>query len=181
MANDIFNILNEETQNDIDTSVMESARESSLMFLSALREEFPTTESFTEFVKENATEMELYGLIDNAQEVMEAYSSKMVVKFTKAATFNRQQKRACITLARANNDPNYKKYAMHRAKMIEAREAMYDRYGSKAAMAAKKSMMNAKKKASSMNSSTGNDIVKKMDKQIKKLDNTGRNGKAISD
>ena len=119
---------------------------------------------------ENATELELYGLIESASIVTEA--TKIVKhKITKKENLNREQAKAALRLAKKANDSLWKQYSMHRSKMKEARAKIMDKYGSKSKTEAKKVLQNSKRKASSMNTVTGKTIQAKMDKKIKEMGN----------
>ena len=162
MMNELMSYLNE---GDVEDISLDAADESAI-FLAAMQEEC-TAEEYNALVMENATELALYGLIDNADIVTEA--KKISYKQTKQLTFTREQSRAVMRLARKNNDPEYKKYKMYHAKMKESRDKLRTKYGSKAKTEAKQIINGARRKASSMNSVTGKTISDKMDKRIKEM------------
>ena len=77
-------------------------------------------------------------------------------------------------MAMVNNDPLYTKYKMYRDKLLEVREKIYVKYGSKAKVEAKKIIKNSRNKAANMNSAAGKDIVAKMDTQIAKAEKSDK-------
>ena len=157
-----------EAEVDIDSISLESYDEG-LLFLTALRGEC-TAEEYNKIVTEAATELELYGLIDSSDVVLE---SKNIVKLNKLANFNKVQKRTALRLAEKANDQLYEKYAKFRKLMIDARMKIFTKYLNKSKVEAKKAIMNAARKASAMKSSYGKTIVDKMDSQIQKIDKSG--------
>lgn len=165
MLDELINYINEEADVENVTLEGDTSTESAL-FLSALKDEC-TAEEYEALVNESAIEMELYGLIDSASIATEA--QKNIVKLNNAAVFNRTEKRTAIRLAERANDQLFEKYAKFRKLMIEYRMKIYEKYGSKAKSEARRIISNSRRKASSMNSSSGKTIVDKMDKQIKKF------------
>ena len=162
---EIMNYLNETNVEDV---TLDAADESAI-FLAALQDTC-TPEEYESLVMENATELELYGLIESANIVTEA--TKIVKhKITKKENLNREQAKAALRLAKKANDSLWKQYSMHRSKMKEARAKIMDKYGSKSKTEAKKVLQNSKRKASSMNTVTGKTIQAKMDKKIKEMGN----------
>lgn len=164
MMNDVMNFLNSDNT-DIDSLTLSPADESAI-FLTALQDTCDA-EEYNELVMEHASELALYGLIDDANIVTEA--QKITYKVTKQATFSREQKRAALRLARKADCPEWKLYHKYRTLMIEQREKIYAKFGSKAKTEARKVIQNSKRKASSMNSVTGKTITDKMDKKIKEM------------
>ena len=165
MVNELMNYLNDENVNIDDLSL--DAADESAIFLSALRDTC-TEEEFNSLVMENTTELELYGLIDNADIVTEGF--KIVKhKITKQENLNREQAKAAFRLAKKANSAEWKAYTKHREKMIEARNKIFTKYASKAKSEARKVIQNAKNKASNMSSVTGKTISEKMDKKIKEM------------
>ena len=130
-------------------------------------------EEFANLMDECATEMALYGVIDDAEVATEA-SKRIVITDFKAANFNRIQKRTAIRLAMINNDQLYAKYRKYRDLFLLARENIYKKYGAKAKQETKKILMNARRKSANMPSPSGKSIVDKIDKQIDKA--TGDKG-----
>jgi len=168
MDNDVFGFLNEIP---VDEVTLSPADESAI-FLAALQD-MCTPEEYNELVMENATELELYGLIDNASIVTEA--KKIVYKQTKQMNLNREQAKAAIQMSKNANDPLYKKYHKGRSMMVEARDDIYKKYQAKARSEAKRIVSNSKRKAASMNSAVGSRIEQKMEKKISDV----RSGKKI--
>ena len=163
MMDEIMNYLNEENVDDLQLSTADE----SAIFLAALQD-VCTEEEYNALVMENATELALYGLIDDADMVTEA--TKIVKhKITKQENLNREQGKAALRLARKANSAEWKKYHKGRVMMKEAKAAIYKKYGSKAKGEAKKVIQGAKRKAASMNTVTGKTISDKMDKKIKEI------------
>lgn len=162
-----MNYLNEPNIEDL---TLDAADESAI-FLAALQDTC-TPEEYEQIVVEGATELELYGLIENADAVTEA--TKIVKhKITKQENLNREQSKAALRLAKKANSAEWKQYNLHRTKMKEARAKIMQKYASKSKTEAKKVLQNSKRKASSMNSVTGRSIQEKMDKKIKEMEKKG--------
>ena len=169
MLEQLQNYLNEENIN-IDDIQLEAADEAAI-FLAALQD-VCTVEEYNTIVNESATELALFGLIDNAEIVTEA--KKIVYKQTKQMNMNREQAKAALQLAKKANTPEWKQYKKHRQAMIAARNKIYEKFNSKAKTEAKKVLNNSKRKASAMNSVTGKAIVEKMDKKIKEVESQNK-------
>ena len=144
-----------------------SGRLESEIMRTAIRESCGSDEEFADRMDECATEMALYGVIDDAEVATEA-SKRIVITDFKAANFNRIEKRTAIRLAMINNDQLYAKYRKYRDLFLQAREAIYKKYGAKAKQETKKILMNARRKSANMPSPSGKSIVDKIDKQIDK-------------
>jgi hypothetical protein len=110
--------------------------------------------------------MALSGVIMDANIATEA-AKKVVITDWKSAKFNRIAKRTAIRMAMVNNDPLYTKYKKYRELLIDTRDKIYKKYGSKAKVETKKIIANARKKASNM-PTAGATITEKIDKQIAK-------------
>lgn len=164
MINDVMNFLSEDSVNVDDIKL--SPADESAIFLTALQDTC-TEEEYNQLVMEGAAELALYGLIDDANIVTEA--QKISYKVTKQMTFSREQKRAALRLARKADCNEWKLYHKYRTLMIEQREKIYAKFGSKAKTEAKRVIQNSKRKASSMNSVNGKTITDKMDKKIKEM------------
>jgi hypothetical protein len=133
------------------------------IFLAALADA-TTPEEYQKIAIEAAVELELFGLIPSASVATE--SRKYVVKMEKQNDMNREEKKACLRLAKAKNDPDWVIYAKARKLMIEKRHKLFAKYASQAKQVAKKVLQNSRRKASNMNSSAGKSIVDRMDKKI---------------
>ena len=165
MLSEMMNYLSEDNI-DVDNIQLDAADESAI-FLAALQD-VCTAEEYNELVMENTTELALFGLIENADIVTEA--KKIVYKQTKTMNMNREQAKAALRLAKKANDPLWTKYQKHRSQMIDCREKIFAKYGTKGKTEAKRVLNNSKKKASSANSVTGKTIVAKMDKKISEME-----------
>lgn len=135
--------------------------------LTAIRESCGSDEEFAQLMEDAATEMALYGIIEDADIATEA-AKRIVITDFKAANFNRIQKRTAVRLAAINNDPLYAKYRKYRDLFMQARESIYKKYGNKAKQETKKILLNARRKSANMPSPAGKSIVDKIDKQIDK-------------
>lgn len=156
----------ENMENPVDNvTLLGDTKAETEIFLTALEEEC-TPPEFETLMDQAAMEMALYGLIGDLDEATEA--TKTIVKMNKTAKYSAIEHRAAIRLAAKGSDPAYQKYAKGRAMMIEARNAIYTKYGAKAKSEAKKIIQNSKRKASAMGSSAGKSINDKMDAQIAK-------------
>jgi len=148
----------------------------SYIFLEALRSEC-TAEEFIALAVESAVELELHGLVHNADVAMEG--QRNIVKLNKFATMSSVQKRTAIRIGARKNDADYVLYKKHRDAMIKAREKLFTKFSSQSISEARKIMSNAKHKASTMSTPKGKSIADKMDKAIKKTDSNIRNHQAI--
>ena len=162
-AMDLINEIN------IDSISLDPADESDIL-LTALQDVM-SDEEYTA-VMENLSELELYGLVQTAEIATEA--KKIVYKQTKQMNLNREQAKAAFRLAKKANAGCWKKYHHHRQEMIKNREIIFRQYGPKAKSEAKKVIMNARKKASSMSGSTvtGKSISDNLDKKVKEYTST---------
>ena len=165
MSNDVMNFLETASIEDVKLTPADEAA----IFLAALEDACETPEEFNQLVMENATELELYQLIPDASIVTEA--KKIVYKQTKAMNLGREQSKAALRMAKNANTADWKKYQRGRQMMLEARENIFNKFQGKAKQEAKKVVSGAKRKASSMNSTTGKSITEKMDKKIKEMGN----------
>lgn len=167
--NDMFGFLNEIPVEEVQlTPADESA-----IFLAAL-EDMCTPEEFKNIVLENATELELYGLIDDASIVTEA--KKIMYKQTKQMDMNREQAKACIRMAKNANDSDWQKYHKGRSMMLESRENIYRKYGSRAKTEARKVLSDARRKASSMKTQVGANITEKLDRKVAQVNSGNKIG-----
>ena len=162
MMKELDDFLNIEAEINVDNIVLTAADESAILL--TILKDTCTEDEYNEIVTEGAVELELYGLIDSAEIVMEA--QRNIVKLNKQAAFNREEAKACFRIAKRANDPHYTKYKKFNDLRKAEREYIYQKYGAKAKMEAKKVIQNARRKASSMSSKNGKSIVDKMDKRI---------------
>ena len=156
-----------------DATVIGNAAIESEIVLTAIRNECESDEEFATLLESAGTEMALYDVISDADVATEA-AKKIVVQDWKAANFNRIWRRTAIRMAMLNNDPLYTKYRKYRDLLLEVREKIYVKYGSKSKVEAKKIIKNARNKAANMNSNAGKDIVAKMDTQIAKAEKSDK-------
>lgn len=146
------------------TVIGDAAFESEVVLM-ALEGECQTPEELTQLIETGATEMAMYGLINNPQVATEAVK-KIQIDNWKEANFNRIAKRTAIRMAMVNGDALYTKYKKYRDLLIENRDKIYKKYGAKAKVEARKIIKNARNKAANMTSATGKDVTAKIDKAI---------------
>lgn len=172
----------EVTDDEILTEGMES-----LIFLDTIRAT-STKEEFAHFLAENATELELYGLVTPAAIARESYTedddeaameARNIVRLNREAKISREEARISIGLAKKSNDPLFKYYNKYAKLKREFRDKIYDKYGSRATPLARKAVLNSRNKASLMNSPTASGLINKIDTRLKQLDKAARNNEAI--
>lgn len=162
---------------DADVTLMGDAAIESEITLAAIRNQCASDEEFAQIIQDSAVEMALYGIIEDAEAALEA-TKKIVIKDYKTANINRLTARCAIRLAQKANSAEYKKYAKYRALYLEARKAIYKKYGAKAKVEAKKIMANSRRKSSNITSSSGKSITEKIDREIQNQANSGKAKKA---
>lgn len=152
---------------NVDNVHLTQADESAIV-LEALQDS--CTEEEWKVIMENLTELELYGIIanENIQEIA-TEAKRIVIKETKQMDLNREQSKAAFRLAKNANAMCWKKYKKARTKMLAARQEIFEKYGPKAKMEARRVIMNARKKSSNMNGNTvtGKTISDKLDSKVK--------------
>ncbi len=148
-----------------DDAIIDSALETEI-FLMALREECESEAEYDRIVTEGATELELYGLIHEADIVTEA--KKNIVRLNKQANINMVEKRTAIRMAEKDNSPLYRAYSKGRQLMIASRLKIYEKYGSKAKTVARKVISNSRRRARAMKSDSGKAVSEKMDRASNK-------------
>ena len=153
-----------------DVTVIGNAAIESEIILTAIRNECETDQEFATILESAGTELALYDVIADADMATEA-AKRIVVQDWKQANFNRVCKRTAIRMAMVAGDPLYDKYRKYRDLLLETREKIYQRYGNKAKVEAKKIIKNSRNKAANMNSETGKSITSKIDAQIAKAEN----------
>lgn len=163
-------MLNSDDTN-IDDLSLDPAEESAI-FIATIMESMGPEETLS-FVSDHADELYAYGLIDNPEAAVEA--TKNIVRLNKQANLDRETTLCAIRLARKANDAGYKLYRKGRDMMLKGREQIMTKFGNKAKMEAKKNINNAKRKAANMGTKQGADIAKRMDQQMKKFDDKGKN------
>ncbi len=144
-----------------DEVEFDAADEASI-FLESLKSECSDEE--WNIILENMTELEIYGLIPNAEVATEA-AKKVAYKVTKQMNLNRETAKAALRSAEKKQTAAWKKYHKARVAMLEARNAIYKQEAGVAKKAAKATLSNARKKASAMkggNTVTGDMIYNKI-------------------
>jgi hypothetical protein len=155
-----------------DATIIGNAALESEIVLSAIRNECKSDEEFAKLMEDYATEMALYGVIENADIATEA-AKRIVIKDYKTANFNKIARRTAIRMAMVNNDVLYEKYKKYRELLISTRDKIYKKYASKARVETKKIIANARKKAVNM-PTAGKSITEKIDKQISNIENDNK-------
>lgn len=150
MIDAMMNFLTEPNLDEIQATPADEAA----IFLTAMQEAC-TPEEFNSLVMENMTTLELYGLIDDAEVATEA--QKIVYKQTKQQTLTREQNKMVMRLAKRLGLPEYQKYRKYILAARKERDKMRQKLASKAKQEVKRSMSNAKRKASSMNGGKNSD------------------------
>jgi len=170
MMGEFNNFLQTDNEVNIDTLTLDVADESAV-FLEALKDSC-TPDEYNTIVTESATELELYGLIDTAEIATEA--QRNIVKLNKQAAFSREEAKACFRLAKKANDPHFAKYKKYLDLKNGEKEYIYQKYGSRAKVVAKDVIRNSRRKASTMPSQTGKNIMAKMDKKIAEVSRSNK-------
>lgn len=171
MDNSIFDLLMGDSDSTIEVPTLESDADRAFVVMSALKEQCTPAE-YESFMKDK-TALELFQVIPNATTALEAVE-KRIAKYTLTSKLSQATKAACLRLAKANGDPNYEKYRMHRMKMFEYREKIYTKYESKATRVAKDIIRGAKNNSSAMKTQTGESISSKLDKSLAKIEREQR-------
>lgn len=148
-----------------DVSLIGLPAYESEVVIDAIHEECSSDEEFVSVLESASTEMALFGVIDKPEIAVEAVK-KIQVDNWKVARFNRIVARTAIRMAMINNDALYTKYKKYRDLLLEVRAKIYQKYGAKARVEAKKIIKNARAKAMNMTSATGKDVTAKIDSAI---------------
>ena len=163
----------------------------SILFLEALRATCASEEEYKSILSENATELQLYGVVDPVAIARESYEdeegeeeeiateAKNIVRLNKQARVSTEVARISIGLAKKANDPLYKQYHKYSVLKRQFREKIYAKYGSRATPLARKAVANGRNRAAMINSPAGAGIVSKIDTRLKQLDKAARNMTAI--
>jgi len=139
----------------------------SAIFLETLMDSFDDPNEFADYAMENAVYWETYGLIDNATEALEAVK-KFQVDNWKQVNFERLWKRECIRIEARKDTTTWKKYALHRGKMREARDEIFRKNKTQAMKNVRAAQANSKRKVASMNTSGSKDLQSRLNKSISK-------------
>lgn len=144
------------------TEVEFDAADESAILLSGIQAECDEQEWAT--ILENLTELEIYGMIPNA-EIAEEAAKKIAYKVTKQMNLNRETAKACLRSAEKKNTAAWRRYHKARGEMLKARNEIYVQEKAIGRKAAKETLNNARKKASAMkngNTVTGDMIYNKI-------------------
>lgn len=178
MLNDLFSFLGEDSEiGSANESFQLTEVDSTEILLDALEATFNTSEEYANFLNEAATEMELYGIGD--AETIATEAKRIVSTITKQSELSKAERRMCIKIAARKNDPHFEKYQRYKKLFLEERDYLRNRYKSEAKKAVKEQLRNKSRKASTMSSPTGKNIVARIDKSLSTVNKDGRNGVAI--
>ena len=176
----------EVSDEDMLTSGMES-----ILFLEALRAGCTSEEEYKNILSENATELQLYGVVDPVAIARESYEdeededmevateAKNIVRLNREAKISTEVARMSIGLAKKAKDPLYKSYHKYSVLKRQFRDKIYAKYNSRAIPLARKAVANGRNRAAMINSPAGNGIVARIDTRLKQLDKSARNMQAI--
>lgn len=158
-------------------SVELTQKDTTEILLSALESTFDTMEEYSQFLQDSATEMELYGIGDGDTIATEA--KRVVAVVTKQSELSKAERAMCIKLAARGNDTHYEKYKKYKALFLQERDYLRNKYKTKAKAEVRKVMQNKSRKASTMSSPTGKNILNRIDRSLATTDKNGRNRTAI--
>ena len=182
----------ESVEREVSDEEMLTSGMESILFLEALRATCASEDEYKQIITENATELQLYGVVDPVAIARESWSeddeevdeevateAKNIVRLNKQARVNTEVARMSIGLAKKANDPLYKAYHKHSVLKRKFRDKIYAKYNSRATPLARKAVANGRNRAAMINSPAGAGIVSKIDSRLKQLDKSARNMSAI--
>lgn len=137
------------------------------ILLETLRSECASDEEFVNLVTESAAEMQLYGLIPDADAALEA-TRVIKVENWKIKERDRLVKRECIRIGYRRKDKNYAMYKKYRDLMRQYRAKLFARYTNEAKRNVLHAQQNARAKASTINTSTGRELTSRINASINK-------------
>ena len=195
MYNELLDLLTSDEPLSEDAAVesahLTSAEDTTAVLLSAL-EGVCDPEELHELAYESANLFATYGIYDDADQVRAAYEAmapaieasipakkKTIVITTKATVMDRATKQAMMRLAKNAGDPNYEKYRKYKKLMVEFREKIRAKWGSKAKKEAKRILMGKGQTAHAVKDARGRQMEDKIKEAISKTNSEGRNHKAI--
>ena len=163
-----------------EITTLESANDRAAVLLAGLEETFASRDEFLDFVNENATTMQIYGILppETAMEAAKVQKIKTVVSVQ--SQMSRATKLAALRLASAKKDPNFYKYIKFRDLMREYREKIYQKYGNKGKAIARKELRNSGNNAKAIPGKQGKQMSDRIQSAIDHADKNGRNGTAIN-
>ena len=171
-------IFDESSAPEITT--LESATDRAAVLLAGLEETFASRDEFLDFVNENATTMQIYGILPPETAMEGAKVQKIRTVVSVQSQLSRATKLAALRLAYANKDPNFDKYIKYRDLMREYRTRIYQKYGNKGKAVARKELRNAGNKAKAISGKQGKQMSDRIQSAIDHADKNGRNGTAIN-
>lgn len=182
----------ESLEREVSDEEMLTSGMESILFLEALRATCASEDEYKQIITENATELQLYGVVDPVAIARESWSeddeevdeevateAKNIVRLNKQARVNTEVARMSIGLAKKANDPLYKAYHKYSVLKRKFRDKIYAKYNSRATPLARKAVANGRNRAAMINSPAGAGIVSKIDSRLKQLDKSARNMSAI--
>lgn len=144
-----------------------SAAAEAAILMDTIRSECANEEEYVNFVTENAAEMQLYGLIPDADAALEA-TRIIKVENWKIKERDRLINRECIRIGYRRKDKNYALYKKYRNLMREYRAKLFARYKNEAKRNVLHAQQNARAKASTINTSTGKDLTNRINASMAK-------------
>lgn len=134
------------------------------LFLMMLKHEFPNMSVFKDFINETATDMEIYGIIDNAEKV-KTWVNAWCAKEEKEGYLSKPIAITAIKLAIGNNSPAAKRYLDAEAAEHAAIDDIMEEYKIHAAQAIKILLARNARKAVMMHGPNANkltEIIRRM-------------------
>ncbi len=144
-----------------------SAAAEAAILMDTIRSECENEEEYVNFVTENAAEMQLYGLIPDADAALEA-TRIIKVENWKIKERDRLIHRECIRIGFRRKDKNYAMYKKYRDLMRQYRAKLFARYYNEAKRNVLHAQQNARAKASTINTSTGRDLTTRINASMAK-------------
>ena len=137
------------------------------ILMDTLRSECESEEEFAELITESAAEMQLYGLIPDADAALEA-TRVIRVENWKIKERDRLINRECIRIGFRRKDKNYFMYKKYRDLMRQYRAKLFARYKNEAKRNVLHAQQNARAKASTINTSTGKELTSRINASMSK-------------
>lgn len=178
MIDELLSFLGEDSEIGTATeSVNLTEADSTEVLLAAIESTFDTAQEYADFLNDNATEMELYGIADG--ETIATEAKRVVSTITKQSEMSKAERRLVIKIAAREGNPHYEKYNKYKKLFLQERDYLREYYKAKAKKELREQLRNKSRKASTMSSASGKNIANRIDKTLKNLDKDGRNGVAI--
>ena len=161
-----------------EATALENAADRDAILLTALLESSDSPEDFVNFVEENVSTMEVYGIL-SPEVATEASVKKIKVVMNKQSQMSRAEKLAAFTLARQEGSENYKKYLLFKTKMREQAAIIFKKFGSRGKKIARQQLNGAYHAAKRVPGKAGAQMTERIDRAINATKKDGTNGSAI--